>query len=67
MVEKIRFTIEDYPEELKRLADALDTILFAATIHYLDPDHGCTSNQMVDDVITVRYLLEDLRKLLAQR
>ena len=67
MAEKLRFTIEDYPEELKRLADALDTILFDATIHYLDPDHGCTSDQMVDDVTTVRYLLEDLRKFLDQR
>lgn len=67
MPEKQKFTIEDYLEELKRLADALDTILFAATIHYLDPDHGCTSDQMVDDVTTVRYLLEDLRKFLAQR
>lgn len=67
MVEKLKFTIEDYPEELKRLADALDTILFAATIHYLDPDHGCTSDQMVDDVTTVRYLLEDMRKFLELR
>lgn len=67
MIEKVRFTIEDYPESFKALVDALDTVLFDATIHYLDPDHGCPSGKMVDDVVTVRYLLEDMRKFLAQR
>lgn len=67
MMEKLQFTIEDYPDELKRLADSLDTILFDATIHYLDPDHGCPSGKMVDDVTAVRYLLEDMRKFLAQQ
>lgn len=67
MKEKLQFTIKEYPENFKSLVDALDTILFDATIHYLDPDHGCTSDQMVDDVTTVRYLLEDMRKFLAQQ
>ena len=67
MMEKLTFTIEDYPESFKALVDALDTVLFDATIHYLDPDHGCPSDKMVDDVVTVRYRLEDMRKFLAQR
>lgn len=67
MPERLKFTIEEYLEDFKSLVDALDTILFDATIHYLDPDHGCPSDKMVDDVTTVRYLLEDLRKFLAQQ
>ena len=47
------------PEEL---ASSLDRVLFTATLSYLDPTGGGTTDEMVDDVYIIHYLLESLRK-----
>lgn len=47
------------PEEL---GESLDNILFTATVSYLDPTQGCSTEQNVNDVTNVRFLLETLRE-----
>lgn len=47
------------PEEL---SESLDIVLFTATVSYLDPDKGCPTERMVEDVTNVRFLLEALRE-----
>lgn len=64
MVEKIQFTIEEHPAEFRELVDALENILFDATLHYLNPEYGCPTRQMANDVTQVRYLLDGMRKAL---
>lgn len=61
------FNTDKWFEYLRRsdkaeVIDALDNVLFSATVHYLEPSTGCPSDDNVEDVICVRLLLEKLRE-----
>lgn len=46
----------------EELAESLDRILFTATVSYLDPMNGGTTEDIVNDVYNIRFLLEALRR-----
>lgn len=61
-MEKIKFTMEEYADEFKIMVDALDEILFTAVLDYLDPTKGYPTEEIANNVATVRRLLEQMRK-----
>ena len=46
----------------EELAESLDRILFTATVSYLDSTNGGTTEDIVNDVYNIRFLLETLRR-----
>lgn len=49
------------------IIDALDNVLFSATIHYMEPCNGCPSDDNVNDVLCVRDLLNTLKECTRQQ
>lgn len=56
----------DMEEEFRDRVEALDNVLFAATLYYLDPAGGFPTARMAEDVRLVRYMLEDMRERLRE-
>lgn len=63
---RIRFTMEELADDFRDRVEALDNVLFAATLYYLDPAGGCPTARMAEDVRLVRYMLEDMRERLRE-
>lgn len=68
---KTKFNLEEWERFIRfndadELIQSLDNVLFSATIHYLEPMNGSPSDREVTDVISVRCLLEALRRCFDQ-
>lgn len=63
MSQKITFQWNPYEDEFRDTVEALDEILFSASLYYLDTDsRGIPTETDRDNVLMVRSLLEDMRK-----
>lgn len=65
-MKRITFEMDEHPGDYKHLTECLERVLFATCIHYLQEEaNGIPpTRQDVDDIQTVRGLLEDMKERL---